>query len=274
MKIGVFVTGHFRKSIPVEENFKWLFDGNDVDFYVATWNEADNRKPFPTDMPHFVPGITTEDVIVNHYGKRLKKYWIGDVELYKKNRPIVFKRNMREDDVFSDANIPKSRALSYDVLFNEETGLIQRIIDQWVIVNQCYGLCEEDIYKSYDVVIRVRPDAVFKTPLPLNISDGIHVGGGDRGYNARFNPDEPDLIPYVIDDRMAWGHPRWMRKYFEFCHYIQIIYDDMNTDISYAEHMIAKYLLKQLYFNTEKMPDMKVTIHDDVSCGLTDGRFF
>jgi hypothetical protein len=200
-----------------------------------------------------------------------KNSFIVNTELWPDIRQFTFRPIDRENDVFHPNNIHKSRVQSFDNPWGMD--IPQRILDQFNLVYQCYKLCDKKTYDNYDLVIKIRFDNVYNAGLDINdIGDRINFDNSNAGYAELYNPDEPDLVPYTLSDRVAWGKPHWMKKYFEFGPNIWNMYAQDNVDISYSENLLARWIIKYPYFKTDgTIPDVDVKIHE-LRFPLTDGR--
>jgi hypothetical protein len=268
MKIGLFVTGHARQPVVFEENFASILKDNLVDVYCVTWDVADNRKNHPSEMRMFVDGIVTDSMIMNFFGANYVNHKIIKTATWPQERKFTFKPIDRPNDIFHPNNIAKSRVQSFDNAWGMD--IPQRILDQFNLVYECYKLCHPEVYFKYDVVIKIRFDNIFNHKLDLNaVGNNIHIDGSNLGYAEATNPNEPDLVPYTVSDRVAWGHPYAMEKYFHFGPNIWKMYEEDNVDISYSENLLARWLLKYPFF---KGSPVGLVIHPELVFPLTDGR--
>lgn len=269
MKIGLFVTGHFRNVPQVHENYAQFLDGHDTSVYVATWsNRTIDRSTHTVDFAH----VDAEAKAREAFGDSLKGLWIGDMAEFLHERPPA-------------PNCPP-RILWNDHIAREHDPLVgnypwpQRVLDQWYAVLQAY-LMADDVYDTFDVVIRIRGDQLFigKPAVPFHdIEDGIHV----NGYTWWTNPEDREngtlvdstgLVPYALSDQLAWGKPYWMRKYLEYyLNYCKLFagklttyhdtlgrsapIDAPNSMLFNSEHMMSYYLLKYPYYHYAEDMDM------------------
>jgi len=271
MKIGLFITGHLRDAPKTIENYKQFFDGNDVSVYVGTWSTYDVHRS--THEPILV-SIESDQIIQNIFGNALKKSWIGDM-----------KKFVNEESPYENCP-PRLRwhdfAPTPDPLISTYPWP-QRVADQWYVVKQTYLLCPSEEFDSFDVCIRIRSDMSFinKPNIPFSeLEDGIHVDGynwwtfpSDRGPYEHI-VDSTNLIPYALSDQMAWGKPKWMKKYFEFYDHLIPFFAPIvnwagwdgrggqpNLFFFNSEHMLAYYLLRVPYYRTNLNP-IDVNDHD------------
>ena len=266
MKIGLFVTGHFRNVPQIHQNYAQFLDGHDTSVYVGTWSSRTiDRNNHHADLTQ----IDAEGKAREAFGESLKGLWVGDMDAFLSERSPA-------------PNCPP-RILWNDYVPAESDPLIgcypwpQRVLDQWYAVLQTY-LLAEDVYDTFDVVIRIRGDQLFigKPVVPFHeIEDGIHV----NGYTWWTNPEDREsgtlvdstgLVPYALSDQLSWGKPYWMRKYFEYyLNYCKLFAGKLttyhgsihplnapNSMLFNSEHLMSYYLLKYPYYHYADGMDM------------------
>lgn len=267
MKIGLFITGHFRNHPISYENYKQFIDGHDLSVYVATWSTSNiDRNTHTLDLTP----TNVEPLLVNVFGSSLKRLWIGDMHQFMSNLPPA--PNCPPRVLWSDYISPDNDPLV------EAHPWPQRSLDQWYAVKQAYLLAGDE-YNTFDVVVRIRGDQVFlgKPRIPFDdIRPGIHV----NGYTWWDNPedrehgtlvDSSDLRPYALSDQLAWGSPYWMTKYFEYYDHFaklwapkltvwhkssQEEFRKPNSFLYNTEHMMSYYIQKYPYYYTSEVVDM------------------
>jgi hypothetical protein len=266
MKIGLFVTGHNRGAPKNFENYRQFLEGHDTSVYVSTWsNQNINRYDHSVDFSF----VDAETLARNAFGEHLKGLWIGDFRAFMNYEPPApgFPVKVRWTDHITGED-PVSHAYPSP----------QRAMDQWYAVYYAY-LMAQDVYDTFDVVIRIRGDQVFlgKPPIPFtDIADGVHVNGYTWWHNpwdreAGTLTDQSGLVPYALSDQLAWGTPFWMRKYFEYYLHWPTLwpgkvtvsaasprehFDRPNSFLFNTEHMMSYYLLKYPYYKCEGEYDM------------------
>jgi len=269
MKIGLFVTGHFRGAPKIRENYAQFLDGHDTSVFVATWHNKDiNRYNHAVDWTPV--DVYTESQ--NAFGSNLKKMWVGDFGAFTEGRPPASNCPLRK--LWNDF-VPADKdpiAATYPSP--------QKSLDQWYVVQQAY-LMAQDVYDTFDVVIRIRSDQIFlgKPKIPFDdIRDGIHINGytwwdhGSSRENGALNDSTtPYLNPYAFSDQLAWGKPYWMRKYFEYYnHYVELWagkanvwhqsprseFEKPDSFLFNTEHMMAYYIQKYPYYRYSDELDM------------------
>ena len=261
MKIGLFVTGHFRNAPKIHENYAQFLDGHDTSVYVGTWSNKDICRY--THNIDFTP-VNVVEKAEDAFGSSLRKMWIGDMAMFMNNEPPAKNCPLRilwNDHIKAENDPLRSHYPNP-----------QRSLDQWYGVLQTYLLAEDD-YDNFDVVIRIRADQLFlgKPPIPFNdIANGIHVNGYTWWHNPEDREngtliDSSNIVPYGLSDQLAWGKPYWMRKYFEY--YLNFArlwagklsvhagspqeeFKMPNSFLYNTEHMMAYYLLKYPYYNS------------------------
>lgn len=267
MKIGLFVTGHFRNTPKVRENYAQFLDGHDTSVFVGTWKNKDiDRYNHSVDWSP----VDVEGGVRSSFGDSLKGLWVGDMQKFFANEapaPGCPPRILWNDYIPADQDPIRGHYPSP-----------QRSLDQWYAVLQTY-LLAEDVYDTFDMVIRIRADQWFpgKPPVPIeDIRDGIHVNGytwwdKPEDRNNGMLVDDSGLIPYALSDQLAWGKPYWMRKYFEY--YLtfsklwagkltvwhespQEEFRKPNSFFHNTEHMMSYYLLKYPYYHYSDDVDM------------------
>lgn len=269
MKIGLFITGHFRGAPKIRENYAQFLDGHDTSVYIATWANRDiNRYNHSIDWSP----VDVQTNAVNAFGSSLKQLWIGDFEAFMTCRepiPGYPVRKLWNNFVSPDVD-PMRPAYPNP----------QRSLDQWYAVLQAYNLAQDE-YDSFDVVIRIRNDQVFlgKPKIPFeDVRDGIHVNGytwwdhGSSRENGALNDSTTSYLnPYALSDQLAWGEPYWMRKYFEYYNHFAELwagklnvwhqsprseFDKPDSFLYNTEHMMSYYIQKYPYYKHSEECDM------------------
>lgn len=267
MKVGLFVTGHFRGAPKTRENYAQFLDGHDTSVYVATWSNKDiNRYNHQIDHTQ----IPAEEQAKEAFGDNLKGLWIGNFEKFMSNdEPLPgFPRRKLWNDYVS---------IEHDALQSAYPNP-QRSMDQWYAVLRAGELAKND-YSLFDVVIRIRGDMIFfgKPYIPFtDITDGIHVNGytwwdrpEDRENGALS--DSTNLNPYALSDHLAWGKPQWMLKYFQYYNHFGPLwagkltvwhqsprneFDKSHSFLYNTEHMMSWYIQKYPYYHYSVDLDM------------------
>lgn len=262
MKIGLFVTGHFRNAPKTRENYLQFFEGHDTSVYVATWGNKDiNRYNHSIDWT----SVDVVDESIKAFGDNLKGLWIGNFEAFMAGREPVKGYSLRKmwNDFIPEQVDPMRPAYPNP----------QRSMDQWYAVKQAYLLAANE-YNNFDVVIRIRSDQVFigKPTIPFNDTrDGIHVNGytwwdaADSRENGALNDSTSSYLnPYALSDQLAWGKPHWMKKYFEYYDHFGKLwagrlnvwhqsprseFERPNSFLYNTEHMMSYYIQKYPYHN-------------------------
>lgn len=271
MKVGLFITGHFRNTPLTYENYKQFIDGHDLSVYVATWSTKTINKHTGGYVPDFF-SVDIKTSLINLFGNSLKKMWIGDMEKFLANEaPITgYPPRTLWNDHVSPEKDPLIEAYPWP----------QRTLDQWYAVKQAYLLAESE-YDSFDVVIRIRGDQIYlgKPKIPFEDNrDGIHVNGytwwdhGNTRENGVLNDSTTEYLnPYALSDQLAWGKPFWMRKYFEYYNHFASLwagkltvwhksprseFEKPNSFLFNTEHMMGYYIQKYPYYNCSTDCDM------------------
>lgn len=258
MKIALFVTGHLRNAPRNIEHYSQFLDGHETDVYVGTWSSPDYHRS--THKPIFSNEFNVEKDLQLMFGSYLKDAWIGDIVEFEEGRTTP-PRLLWENFITKDKD-PLGHTAPWP----------QRVMDQWYPVRRAYELCPN--YDYYDIAIRIRGDMIFtgRELVPFAdtyTKDGIHV----NGYSWWTKPqdrengslaDGTQLVPYALSDQLAWGKPKWLRKYFEYYDYFGSLFAGKinwegrdgttgrpGTFLFHSEHMMAYYLLKFPYYRCE-----------------------
>lgn len=260
MKVGLFVTGHFRGAPKVRENYAQFLDGHETSVYVATWSNRDiNRYTHQVDHTQ----LDVIEMSKNAFGSNLKGLWVGDFNKFLDGQspaPGYPTRTFWNDHIRPE-NDPMVSAYPNP----------QRSLDQWYGVRQAYLLAGDE-YDTFDVVIRIRSDQVFlgKPRIPFDdIRDGIHVNGytwwdhGNSREGGALNDSTASYLnPYALSDQLAWGKPNWMKKYFEYYEHFAKLwagkltvwhqsprseFDKSDSFLYNTEHMMSYYIQKYPY---------------------------
>jgi len=269
MKVGLFISGHFRDRALSYENYKQFIEGHDLSVYVATWSTRNISR----DTHGFDP--TPVNVIPNLldiFGTSLKNVWVGSMENFMSNLPPAEGYPPRKlwNDYIPESEDPLREAYPWP----------QRTLDQWYAVKQVYLLAVEE-YNTFDVVIRIRGDQIYlgKPKIPFEDNrDGIHVNGytwwdhGNTRENGTLNDSSTSYLnPYALSDQLAWGKPHWMIKYFEYYdHFAELWarkltvwhksprseFDKSNSFLFNTEHMMGYYIQKYPYYHYTDGCDM------------------
>ena len=237
MKIGLFIVGFNRDAPITAENYSQFTNSNhDLSVYVASWDCYDiNRQTHQLDT---TPS-NVYDKMTAVFGDKLKNIWVGDaVKFY--NNDLKYNRKLVSDYLKEDEcseEIQKHNGYPY----------IQRVFDQAYVWKLAYELASPDEFNSFDVVIKIRADMSFigKLPIPFwNAEDGIHVGS--HWWQFHGNDIFGRLPVYKISDQLAWGRPKFMKKYFSYYdvlpQIIQIVRNPHNVFEYTCEHLLAVYL--------------------------------
>ena len=229
MKIAVFITGFLRHA---RRSRKYLFDqfykDHECDVYVATWDERGislRETKSIVDDQHNVD----EEYIKQLYGDHVKGVWIGNLDSYNKTRKAI-QINERPNDIFKT----DGRAMEHARQPGTENYPYwpNRLLDQWYVVKQARNIISSEEFNSYDIIYKSRADLNFVTTIPITCpNNGIHTSS--FYWNG-----------HTMEDKFAWGSPKYMNEYMLMYDYIQEMYDKDNIDISWAEHLMAYYLLK------------------------------
>lgn len=242
-----------RNSPNNREHYAQFLEDHDVDVFVATWASHDLHRETHEVIPSVEVDVETS--LRTRFGSSLKAAWIGDMSQFENN--TIEPRRRLWNDFIDPANDPLNRSVKW----------LQRVMDQWYVVQRAYELCNN--YDSYDIAIRIRGDMIFsgKPAIPFTlIEDGIHV----NGYSWWTNPDDREngiladgtnLVPYALSDQLAWGKPHWLKKYFEYYnHFGPLFAGRVNwegrdgtsyrpgTFLFHSEHMLSYYLMRYTYY--------------------------
>ena len=220
MKVAVLLTGHIRSHEETSASlFRHLLDLYDCDVYCSTWAANGDKN-------------AREEVLLrNLHGERLKKIHIEDPKVYNEKK-IVYKREGERDEPVYPRGERKER-LDDGRLFYLKAGVkssngirwVNRLSDQFYLVKQGFNLIRD----RYDVVIRIRFDALLLQPLRLST--------GTLTVPYFFGE-------YHITDHFAYGEMEDMGENCDLHSHMKDLHEDLGVDISSAEGMMYDYLLQ------------------------------
>lgn len=211
MKVALILSGFLRSF---DENYASLkanlLDIHDTDIYIATWN---------VNEPQYKSFDINE--VTKLYGNNLKGLCVKDYNLYEE-----FKRRMV---VFDSGNNPietvnKEKVATNKCILEHGTYWIERLRDQWLMVNTAYN--EIIVPEHYDIIVKSRFDISYNQPFTFN-----HTG---------FTIPENQYHGYT--DHLAYGSPYVMKKYCQLYNNILNLYQLHKIDISFAEGMLRYYM--------------------------------
>lgn len=163
MRIGVCISGHFRRFQDVYQNYldyflKPLQELGQVDVFIDTWTELNNSNSFSTQQKDSLNDSNKLDICL------IKKMY-NPISLCVENFDHV-KSYFLIDDFYSPEQIPFVHKLSY----NKDTR-IQYCIPmfyKWYQCNKQKKRYEQSQGFKYDIVIKMRLDLFFYFPFKLD----------------------------------------------------------------------------------------------------------
>lgn len=255
MKLGVFMTGHFRDAPHTRENYAQFLDYYDTSFYVSTWSTYDvNRQTHELELePVDVRGQMEAAV-----GDSLKGMWIGDIEQYYAQPSGPTSASFSMDVRHNVENFLKREDANEQVRSDASWPFVQRVADQAYVTYKAYQLCPREEYDSFDAVIRIRGDMSFigKEHIPVyHIEDGIHVSSY---WWTNKCEDASGLSPFRCSDHLLWGKPKWMRKYFYYYpnYFTRLVprFRLPQSEFQYnTEHLMALYIQRVPFFRESEL---------------------
>lgn len=203
MKVALLLTGFIRNHHQCYESIKKkLLNVYDTDVYISTWDKTQSN------LNSNIQNID-HSFLFNIYN--VKSFKILDFDYYQSTK-TEFIFNNRENDIFKTSERAKQHGQFW----------VERLIDQWFLVKEGFNL----IKNNYDIIIRLR--------LDIKLTNFFI-------YNKNFTiPPSHILNPY--NDHLAYGNYDEMKKYCTLYDNINILYNDYNVDISYAELMLKFYI--------------------------------
>lgn len=261
MKVGVFITGHFRDAPITKQNYSQFLDSShEVKFYVATWSNYDINRQTHNIIDMKLP---VSDMLYNVFEDRLGGAWIGNIE------------DFYTGDLFHPVDRPDWKPITHylsrseaqpHIAVDDNWPFLSRLYDQTYVWHQCYLLAKDE-WDSFDVCLRIRGDMDFrgkeKIPIEEN-QDGIHVNS--YWWTPYSNEDSTGLSPHKISDHMGWGKPMYMKKYFDYHNNLVTLAQWATKQPHHVfqhnfEHWFAFYLLRFPYIKPYLDPN-DINDHD------------
>lgn len=227
MKIALLLTGFARKYsrsfISIKEH---LLNNYDVDIYIASWDKIEQKY-----NPHLVKAKPKTQNLINlstdnvrdFYGDFLVDYKFNKYDEYYRNRFENIALINRENDVFKIDEQAKNLGSFW----------IERLRDQWYIVQQCWNLVSNK--EQYDIFFRMRFDIYL---LYFRLKKDLDL--------VLPTPEFPD---FLITDYLAYGNYETMNKYCNMFDHIETLYTKYNVNIAASEIMLNFYLKEYCKIN-------------------------
>lgn len=224
MNVAVVLTGHLRCYRQVYPNFKkHIVDRYNPDIFIETWDDEAYWDP------HSTTGIVKNAPKVN---------FDEVVDMYK---PVV----LRYDDYTKHEDLFQERAKQFDNFYH----VPKNQISMWFKFGRGVLLLEDFMFKTgktYDLVIRMRPDLVFNESLPdfnpqkfYTLGFRNHVGKG-------------------TSDMMQVGNVFTISIFSKLLHHLPMLYRETGI---LCPHIISEQYIRRLGLPWEEFMIDKTIMH-------------
>ena len=224
MKVALLLTGHMRCWDQVFPNTKQhIIDKYNPDIFIDTWDSEAYWDP------HSAKGITEG-------GPKLDI--AGIEEAYK---PVVM--NVDSYEQFEDNFI--TRAKQFETFYH----VPKNQISMWFKVGRGMLSVEEHMMltgKTYDLVIRMRPDLVFNEPLPEFDSNKFYT----LGYRNHMGQGTSDMVQV--------GNFFTMSLFCKVLYHLPQLYKETGL---LCPHVISEHFIRRLGLPWEEFMINKTIMH-------------
>jgi hypothetical protein len=217
MKIAVYYRGYLRTiSKTFENQKKYLFQNNDIDFFCHTWNS------YPEEIQYVKDVINPKRLLIDE----MKKFEINPYNTMTiTNNNIDISTDHQKDKRLSDGYL---QSIPYNVL------------SMMYSLNQVNNLCKEYSQLNsikYDAIIVLRPDIYFYDKLQYNELDLKKI-------NISWYENIGDHLnnPHAIIDHIAISNVENIRNYCDCFLYIPSYY--YNQSIPFVPETLLGYHVK------------------------------
>jgi hypothetical protein len=205
MKIALCISGHARtfKECAKNEHVQALINNPDIDIYVALWEfQWPNEGCWPIHLKLRKQIIDTNKIV--------------DIEELK--------------DVYKTENIrlynhKSFHSHEYDNFNRRNFGGYENNISMFYLIDECFKWANES--KKYDILIRLRPDVIFKSFLEI------------KNENC-FTGDKGEIVG-AYTDFLFYGKPDDMLKISNYWKYRQENIPTINIP-NWHEKLLTKYV--------------------------------
>lgn len=224
MKVAIVLTGHMRCWKQVYPNFKQrLVERYDPDIFIETWEDEAYWDP------HSQHGIVKDAPKVNFD------------DLRNTYRPIA----MRFDSYEKYQTSFEERAKQYSNFYHVPKNIISMLfkLGRGILMLEDYMFLTG---KTYDLVIRMRPDLVFNEPLPQFDPNKFYT----LGYRNHMGQGTSDMIQV--------GNFFTISLFSKLLHHLPQIYRETGL---LCPHVVSEHFIKRLGFPWEEFMIDKTIMH-------------
>jgi hypothetical protein len=224
MKVAIVLTGHMRCWKQVYPNFKQrLVERYDPDIFIETWEDEAYWDP------HSQHGIVKDAPKVNFD------------DLRNTYRPIA----MRFDSYEKYQTSFEERAKQYSNFYHVPKNIISMLfkLGRGILMLEDYMFLTG---KTYDLVIRMRPDLVFNEPLPEFDPNKFYT----LGYRNHMGQGTSDMIQV--------GNFFTISLFSKLLHHLPQIYRETGL---LCPHVVSEQFIRRLGFPWEEFMIDKTIMH-------------
>ena len=224
MKVAIVLTGHMRCWKQVYPNFKQrLVERYDPDIFIETWEDEAYWDP------HSQHGIVKDAPKVNFD------------DLRNTYRPIA----MRFDSYEKYQTSFEERAKQYSNFYHVPKNIISMLfkLGRGILMLEDYMFLTG---KTYDLVIRMRPDLVFNEPLPEFDPNKFYT----LGYRNHMGQGTSDMIQV--------GNFFTISLFSKLLHHLPQIYRETGL---LCPHVVSEHFIRRLGFPWEEFMIDKTIMH-------------
>ena len=224
MKVAIVLTGHMRCWKQVYPNFKQrLVERYDPDIFIETWEDEAYWDP------HSQHGIVKDAPKVNFD------------DLRNTYRPIA----MRFDSYEKYQTSFEERAKQYSNIYHVPKNIISMLfkLGRGILMLEDYMFLTG---KTYDLVIRMRPDLVFNEPLPEFDPNKFYT----LGYRNHMGQGTSDMIQV--------GNFFTISLFSKLLHHLPQIYRETGL---LCPHVVSEQFIRRLGFPWEEFMIDKTIMH-------------
>lgn len=224
MNVAIVLTGHMRCWKQVYPNFKQrLIDRYNPDIFIETWEDEAYWDP------HSQHGIVKDAPKVNFD------------ELRNTYRPIA----IRYDSYEKYQSSFEERAKHYSNFYHVPKNIISMLfkLGRGILMLEDYMFLTG---KTYDLVIRMRPDLVFNEPLPQFDPNKFYT----LGYRNHMGQGTSDMIQV--------GNFFTISLFSKLLHHLPHVYKETGL---LCPHVVSEHFIKRLGFPWEEFMIDKTIMH-------------
>jgi hypothetical protein len=224
MKVAIVLTGHMRCWKQVYPNFKQrLVERYDPDIFIETWEDEAYWDP------HSQHGIVKDAPKVNFD------------DLRNTYRPIA----MRFDSYEKYQTSFEERSKQYSNFYHVPKNIISMLfkLGRGILMLEDYMFLTG---KTYDLVIRMRPDLIFNEPLPQFDPNKFYT----LGYRNHMGQGTSDMIQV--------GNFFTISLFSKLLHHLPQVYRETGL---LCPHVVSEHFIKRLGFPWEEFMIDKTIMH-------------